>query len=327
MNNKIVLILFVLVGLATSASAQRRTGTPPPAPDPLTAKPVTAKSPTARLMVQGTYEETFQGTTNDGNAEGSLVVKFETARWLKMETNEAGNAEYSDWDDAPAPDVSGSVSYHGLVKGGGGGAAGGDRYHADASFSAPLSDDDIVLTVPEYSETGDGLTMTISIQPAVKGKCSTVTVRNGKTTTSNGCDNGTFFITTKSAPEIIDNDDPAKTSDTPNLATFEIEMIVEPDIKAVSNTETTSGAGQASGSGQSSGSSQSPGTTPSAGDAAHSAADAGVSTWRGAITTGTKEAGFKITLTKTQDLPSNDKRGKITRKLNFTATIVPGAPK
>jgi len=222
-----------------------------------------------------------------------------------------------------------------LVKGVSGGAGGGDSYQADSHFSAPLSDDDIVLTIPEYSDRGDGLTMTVSIQPALKGKCSTVAVRNGKTTTSSSCDNGTFFITTKSAPEIIDNDDPAKTSDTPNLATFEIEMIVEPEIKAVSNTETASGAGQASGSGQSSGSSQSPGTAPAAGNVTQSSAESGqsaagddsVHAWRGAVTSGTKEAGFKITLTKTQDLPSNDKRGKITRKLNFTATIVPAAPK
>src|SRR5882724_1815779 len=153
MNNKIVLIVCVLIGLATSASAQRRTRTSPPASTPLTAKPQTA-----RLMVHGTYEETFQGTTNDGNAEGSLVVKFETARWLKMETNEAGNAEFSDWDDAPAPDVSGSASYRGSVKGGSGGAAGGASrdvsYQAESSFSSLLSEDDIVLTVPEYSETG-----------------------------------------------------------------------------------------------------------------------------------------------------------------------------
>ena len=320
MNNKIVLILFVLIGLATSASAQRRTTTSPPAPEPTTVKPVTARPPLARLMVQATYEETFQGTTNEGNVEGSLVVKFETGRWLTMEINEAGKAEFSDWDDAPAPDVSGSVAYHGSVKGGGGGAGGGDSYQADSSFSAPLSDDDIVLTVPEYSDTGDGLTMTVSIQPAVKGKCSTVAVRNGKTTTSNGCDNRTFFITTKSAPEITDNDDPAKTSDTPNLATFEIEMVVEPEIKAVSNTATA-------GSSQSPGTAPFPGTAPSAGDATQSAAGAGVSVWRGAVTSGTKEAGFKITLTKTQDLPSSDKLGKITRKLNFTATIIPGAPK
>jgi len=322
MNNKIVLILIVLTGLATSASAQRRTTTSSPAPEPATANPVTARPPLARLMVQGTYEETFQGTTNDGNAEGSLVVKFETARWLTMETNEAGKAEFSDWDDAPAPDVSGSVSYHGSVKGG----SGGDTYQADSSFSAPLSDDDIVLTVPDYSDTGDGMTMSVSIQPAVKGKCSTVAVRNGKTTTSNGCDNATFFITMKSPPEFTENDDPAKTSDTPNLATFEIEMIVEPEIKAASNSA-TAGSSQPPGTASVSGTASIPGTASSAGDAKQSAADAGVSVWRGAVTTGTKEAGFKITLTKTQDLPSSDKRGKITRKLNFTATIVPGAPK
>ena len=334
MNNKIVLILIVLIGLATSASARRRTSTTPPAPQPVTAKP-----PTARLMVQGTYEETFQGTTSDGNAEGSLVVKFEAARWLKMETNETGNAEFSDPEDAPAPDVSGSVSYHGLLKGVSGGAGGGASsdvsHQADSTFSAQLSEEDIVLTIPEYSDTGDGLTMSVIIQPTLKGKCSTITVRNGKTTTSNGCDNGTFFITAKSPPEFTDNDDPAKTSDTATLANIEVELIVEPETKAVSNTETASGAGQASGSGQSSGSSQSPGTAPPAGnatqtvaDAGQSAAgDAGVSAWRGALTTGSKEAGFKITLTKTKELPSSDKRGKVTRKLNFTATIVPGAPK
>ena len=344
MNNKIVLILFVLIGLATSASAQRRPRTSPPSPESVTAKSLTAKPPTARLMVQGTYEETFQGTTSDGNAEGSLVVKFEAARWLKMETNEAGKAEFSDWDDAPAPDLSGTVSYHGLVKGG----SGGESYNADSNFSAQLSEDDIVLTIPEYSDTGDGLTMSVIIQPTLKGKCSTIAMRNGKTTTSNGCDNGTFFITATSPLEIEANDDPAKNADTPNLATFEIEVIVEPEIKAVGNTETTSsGSGQASGSGQSSGSTQSPGTAPppgtapspdtapSAGNATQSAAaagqsaagDSGAHAWRGAVTNGTKEAGFKITLTKTKELPSIDRRGKIIRKLNFTATIVPGSPK
>ena len=327
MNNKIVLILFVVIGLATSAAAQGRTRTSPPAAQPPAGNPTAVKPQTARLMVQGTYEETFQGTTSDGNAEGSLVVKFEAARWLKMETNESGNAEFSDWDDAPQPDVSGSVSYHGSVKGVSGGAAGGDRYQADSSFSTSLSGEEIVLTVPEFSDTGDGLTMTVSIQPALKGKCSNTAVRNGKTTTSNGCDNGTFFITTKSPPEFTDNDDPAKTSDTAKLASIEIEMVIEPEIKAVGNIETA-------GSSQSPGAAPLPGTAPSAGNATQSTADAGqsardtgIDTWRGAVTTGTKEAGFKITLTKTKELPSNDKRGKITRKLNLTATIVPGAPK
>ncbi|MDQ2921888.1 MAG: hypothetical protein M3R52_09810 [Acidobacteriota bacterium] len=73
---------------------------------------------------------------------------------------------------------------------------------------------------------------------------------------------------------------------------------------------------------------QAAGAAQSAGGAGQSAAgDAGVYAWRGAVTNGSKEAGFKILLNKTKELPSNDKRGKITRKLNFNATIVPGAPK
>lgn len=289
MNNKIFLIIFVLIGVFADASAQRRTRTSPPAAQPPTANPTAVKPQTARLMVQGTYEETFQGTTSDGNADGHLVIKFEAARWLRMETNEAGNAEFSDLEDAPVPDVSGSVSYQGSVKGG----SGGESYNADSSFSAQLGEDDIVLTIPEYADTGDGLTMSVLIQPTLKGKCSTIAVRNGKTTTSNACDNGTFFITATSTLEIEDNDDPAKSADTANLASFEIELVVEPDVKATSDTT----------------------------------ADPGVHAWRGAVTSGTKEAGFKITLTKTKELPRDDKRGKITRKLTFTATIVPGAPK
>ncbi|MFN2517350.1 MAG: hypothetical protein ABR556_14165, partial [Pyrinomonadaceae bacterium] len=111
-------------------------------------------------MVQGTYEETFQGTTNDGNADGHLVVKFEAARWLSMETNEAGHVEFSELEDAPAADVTGSVSYHGVVKGG----SGGESYNAENSFSSALSEDDIVLTIPEHADTGDGLTMSVFIQ-------------------------------------------------------------------------------------------------------------------------------------------------------------------
>lgn len=69
------------------------------------------------------------------------------------------------------------------------------------------------------------------------------------------------------------------------------------------------------------------GVGQSAGAPGQSAGDAGVYAWRGAVTNGSKEAGFKILLNKTKELPGNDKRGKITRKLNFNATIVADAPK
>jgi hypothetical protein len=49
--------------------------------------------------------------------------------------------------------------------------------------------------------------------------------------------------------------------------------------------------------------------------------------WRGAVTSGSPQAGFKILLDKTKDLPSDDKRSHTTRHLTFEATIVPGIPK
>ena len=56
------------------------------------------------------------------------------------------------------------------------------------------------------------------------------------------------------------------------------------------------------------------------------AGDAGDYAWRGAVTNGSKEAGFKIVLDKTKELASADKRGRSTRKLVFNATIIPGSP-
>jgi hypothetical protein len=93
--------------------------------------------------------------------------------------------------------------------------------------------------------------------------------------------------------QIDDNDDPGKT---PDSATFGIELDIEPEVGPAGN----------------------PGQGP--------AGDAGVYAWRGAVTNGSKEAGFKIMLNKTKELPSDDKRGHGTRKLVFNATIIPGAP-
>jgi hypothetical protein len=279
MNHKITLICLILI-LAVTASSQRR---PKPSTSP-TAKPLAA-----RLMVQGTYEEDYQGTTSDGNAEGKLVIKFEAARWVKMSTNEVGNAEFSDLENAPVPYVSGSVSYNGRVKGPGSLASGGESYEAASSFAGPLGGEDVVLSVPEYTDTGNGFKIKVFINPKLKGKCSLVAVRNGETATANGCENGTYFFTASTPLQIDDNDDPGKTPDTAN---FGIELDVEPEMGAAGGP----------------------------------AGDAGVYAWRGAVTNGSKEAGFKILLNKTKELPSNDKRGNSVRKLNFTATIVPGTP-
>src|SRR6185436_14614071 len=80
MNYKLIAIFLTLILFITASSQRPKT---PNAP---------AKPRAARFMVQGTYEETNQGTTDKGSAEGTLIIKYEAARWLTISTNEVGNA-------------------------------------------------------------------------------------------------------------------------------------------------------------------------------------------------------------------------------------------
>src|SRR5205814_4548268 len=154
MNYKLALITLILI-IATTTSAQRRARTASP----------DAKPQAVRLMVQGTYEETFQGVTSDGNADGKLVIKFEAARWLSMGTNEVGNAEFSDLANAPVPYVTGSVTYNGQLKGSG---SGGESVDATSAFTGALSGEDVKLTVPGYTDTGNNFKMKVFINPKLK---------------------------------------------------------------------------------------------------------------------------------------------------------------
>lgn len=276
MIHKLAFITLILI-IATTASAQRRTRTTPPAVRP---QPV-------RLMIQGTYEETFQGVTSDGNAGGKLVVKFEAARWLNMGTNEVGNAEFSELENAPVPYVTGSVSYNGQLKGS---RSGGESFEATSNFTGSLGGEDIKLSIPGYSGAGNNFNIKVFINPKLKGKCTTVAVRGGQKATSSDCANGTYFFTASSPMQIDDNDDSAKTVDTAN---FGLELDVEPILEPAAGQSPDDDSGYA---------------------------------WRGAVTTGSKEAGFKITLAKTKVVPSDDKHSKSIRALNFTATILPGMP-
>ena len=151
-----------------------------------------------------------------------------------------------------------------------------------------------------------------------------MSVRNGETSTLTGCQNGTFFFSASTPLDTDDNEDPAHTPDTASIASFGIEIDIEPEpgppptspasastslggspvddaARARRELETTMGQGPAG--------------------------DAGIYAWRGAVTNGSKEAGFKIVLEKTKELPSADQRGHSTRRLTFNATIIPGVPK
>jgi len=278
MNHKLTAV-FLTLFLAITASPERRPRMADTAPRP------------ARFAVQGSYEETYQGTNENGRTEGKLIIKYEAARWVTISTNEVGNAEFSDLPNAPAPTVTGSVSYEGRVRG----ATGGNSYEAMSSFAGPLSGNDVVLSIPEYTDTSNGFKIRVTINPKLKGKCSLVEVRNGETGTASGCSNGTYFFTPTSPMQTEDSEDPGKT---PDSASFGLELDIEPEVGAAGN--------------------QMMGQEPTG--------DAGVYAWKGALTSGSKEAGFKITLDKTKELPSGDKRGLSKRKLVFNATIVPGTP-
>jgi len=318
MSHKLFLFTLILVAVCTTASPQRR-----PAPSPAATKPQAA-----RLLVQGTYEETFNGTTSDGKAEGKLIIKFEAARWLTMGTNEVGNAEFSDLKNAPAAYVAGSTSYQGHVKG----STGGDSYDATSNFSGPLGPDDVTLSVPEYTDTGNGFKIKVFINPKLKGKCSAVSVRNGETSTLTGCNNGTFFFSASTPLDTDDNEDPAHTPDTASIASFGIELDIEPEpgppptstptsITASPVDDTPRARRESVAEARPSGRELE--TTMGQGPAG----EAGTYAWRGAVTNGSKEAGFKIVLEKTKELPSADQRGHSTRRLTFNATIIPGVPK
>jgi hypothetical protein len=302
MIHKFLLLCLILTGVSVAASAQ---GKRKPAP---AAKPLAA-----RIVVEGYYEENFQGTTDDGRVDAKLVIEFQANRWVKMSTNEAGSAEFSELPNAPAPSVSGSVSYNGLVKGAG---SDGDSHEATSSFAGRLEAQDVHLGVPQYSNTAEGLKMTVRIVPKLKGKCFTDSVRGGQRSTSVDCYNGTFFFTPATPLNVSVNNDPARTDDKANKATFGMELTVEPEVGGGGVDAETGPVEEAAKMRKELAkmTEQSP------------AGDAGVDAWRGAVTNGSKEAGFKIMLEKNKELPSNDGRGRTTRRLIFSATIVPGAP-
>ena len=282
LNHKIVPVFLALILAATASSPRNKVSSN------ALAKPVPVL-----FKIQGSYEETYEGKADRGRAEGKLVIKFEAARWVAMSINEVGNAEFSELANAPAPEASGSVSYDGRVKG----ANGGNTFDAMSSFAGPLTGKDVVLGVPEYTDTNNGFKLRVAINPKLRGKCAQVEVRDGATGTADSCQNGTYFFTASSPMHIDDNDDPGKTADTAN---FGLELDIEPERVPASNPQADSAV-----SGK--------GTGDEAGDYA----------WRGAITNGSKESGFKIMLNKTKESSSEDTRGHSTRKFAFNATIGP----
>lgn len=144
-----------------------------------------------------------------------------------------------------------------------------------------------------------------------------VAVRGGQTGTSQGCENGTYFFSAASPAQLDDNDDPGKTTDTPNTMHFGIELDIEPTLEEPATEGSGSGAAEAAQAKKE--------LEKRMGEASGAGAgDDGGYFWRGAVTNGSQAAGFKILLDKTKALPSEDKRSHTIRHLTFEATIVPG---
>jgi hypothetical protein len=308
MKHKLILFTSISLLFISSASSQRRTR---PSASPA------AKTTTVRMSVKGTYEEIYDGVARDGNANGKLTIKFEETNWLTMGTNELGYVEFSSLVNGPAPSASGFASYQGQVKGSG---SGGDSYEATSNFNGGLDGLDVKVGIPEYTEAGNSFKIRVYINPTLKGKCSLVSVRGGQTGTASGCANGTYFFSAASPAQIDDNDDPARTTDTANIMHFGIELDIEPPLEEPATEGGGSGAAEAAQARKD--------LEKRMGEASGGGAgDDGGYFWRGAVTNGSQEAGFKILLDKTKDLPSDDKRSHTTRHLTFEATIVPGIPK
>jgi len=264
-----------------------------------------------RLMVQGNYEEVFQGTSANGNSTGKFEIKFEAARWFRMDTNEVGNAEFTELENAPARFANGAITYHGQTDS----ATPDLTFHADSTFTGKIGLDDIQLSAPGYSDTGTGLKMRIQIKMNLKGSCALVAVRHGERSTSTDCSNGTVFINSPSGLQVTENDDPARSADAANKLAGVLEFEIEPAVGSPGEITGTSGVDQAARA------RRELEQTMGAGG------DAGVYAWRGAVTTGSKEAGFKIVLEGTKEIPSADGNAKSVRKLSLNATIIPGIPK
>ena len=83
MNYKFVLILNGFVLAITAFFSTSRTSNAPPSRSLLV----------SRFRVP--IEETYQGTTDKGRAEGKLIIKYEAAALAHSLKNESGNAEFS----------------------------------------------------------------------------------------------------------------------------------------------------------------------------------------------------------------------------------------
>src|SRR5205814_9238269 len=108
---------------------------------------------------------------------------------------------------------------------------GSASHDVPSAFPGGVTGDDVELTVPGYTDTGNNFKMKVFINPKLKGKCSMVARRGDQKATSSDCANGAYFVSRSSPMQIDDNDDPVKTVDTANIANFGLELDIEPALE------------------------------------------------------------------------------------------------
>jgi hypothetical protein len=264
------------------------------------------KGTPARMTAEGSYEEAYTGTAADGTAVNStLRIKFDLSRWVKIGKGKNGKAEFFDLADAPVPAASGTASFEGTVKA----KSSNGIVDIVRSFSGPLTTEVAKLGLPVYSNTGDGLRVEILLSPKMAGACSSKVTTGGHAVRSDDCSIEVTSGATKINYEEIKGE---KTRGQNYRAMFEKVIVIEPEFD-------TSVVGTGNSTAERTARAQ-----LKLEATIQQLSGPGSDIWRGAVTNGSKEAGYKIMIAGNKQMSGADGKGQIKKRLEVTVTIVPG---
>lgn len=250
----------------------------------------------ARVLIEGQYEENMNGNP-------SLKVKFSAYRWFKQTVNETGSVEYTELEGAPVPFASGDV----IMTGSASHRDANGSLTQNASFSGGIGTSDVTVYAPDWADTGHGLKVRVAIATKVKGRCSMELVDGSERRSSSDCsDVANVLLGISDVGELETSE---KTPNAANSAYVRLEFLTAPATAPGSEVSGNNGVDEAARLRRELEQSMKRVTGQGLENA-----------WMGAVTTGSKEAGYKVTYT------GENRSGDYVRKLTMTAQIVPGVP-